>query len=95
MKASRLLPLSLVLAGLTLAGCGSLGELERPAPMDPQKRAAWEAERRAAVARSNRASNPRSDEELVDPATSRGNTRESPIGGAPNDPFAGPGSDPR
>ena len=32
---------------------------------------------------------------FVAPATSRGNTRESPIGGGPSDPFAGPGSDPR
>jgi hypothetical protein len=93
MKASRLIPLSLMLAGVALAGCGSLGELE--APQDPAKRAAFEAERRAAVARANRPSDPRSDEELADPATSRGNTRESPIGGGPSDPFAGPGSDPR
>jgi len=28
---SRLIALSLVLAGLALASCGSLGELERPA----------------------------------------------------------------
>jgi hypothetical protein len=45
--------------------------------------------------RGNQTSDPRSDEELADPATSRGNTRESPIGGGPSDPFAGPGSDPR
>ena len=93
MKASRLIPLSLALAGVALAGCGSLGDLERPE--DPAKRAAWEAERRASAARGNQASDPRSDEELADPATSRGNTRESPIGGGPSDPFAGPGSDPR
>ncbi|MBP7705400.1 MAG: hypothetical protein KA105_09000 [Caulobacter sp.] len=95
MKARQLLPVSLLLAGLALAGCGSLGDLERPAPSDPAKRAAWEAEQRAAAARGNKASNPKSDEELMDPATSRGNTRESPIGGGPSDPFAGPGSDPR
>ncbi len=95
MKPIRLLPLTLVLAGAALAGCGSLGELERPAPMDPAKRAAWEAERRAASANANRPSNPKSARELSDPASSRGNTRESPLGGAPNDPFAGPGSDPR
>jgi predicted small lipoprotein YifL len=93
MKVSRLLPLSLVLTAVTLAGCGSLGDLERPA--DPKKRVAWEAERRALAGRGNQASTPRSDEELADPATSRGNTRESQIGGAPNDPFAGPGADPR
>ncbi|MES2034761.1 MAG: hypothetical protein V4466_11335 [Pseudomonadota bacterium] len=95
MKALRLLPLSLVLAGVALAGCGSLGELERPAPMDPAKRAAWEAERRAASAEANQPSEPGSNEEILDPATSRGSTRQSPIGGAPNDPFAGPGGDPR
>ena len=93
MKLVRLLPLMLAAAGVALSACGSLGELERPA--DPKERAALEAERRAAAARGNQASNPRSDEELMDPATSRGNTRESQIGGAPNDPFAGPGSDPR
>lgn len=95
MKATRLLPVSLVLAAVALAGCGSLGELERPAPMDPAKRAAWEAQRRAGSASANKPSAPKSNEEILDPATSRGNTRESPIGGAPNDPFAGPGSDPR
>ena len=47
MKASRLIPLSLMLAGGALAGCGSLGELEPP--QDPAKRAAFEAERRAAA----------------------------------------------
>jgi predicted small lipoprotein YifL len=93
MKASRLIPLSLALAGVALAGCGSLGDLERPE--DPAKRAAFEAERRAMAGRGNQTSAPRSDEELADPATSRGNTRESPIGGGPSDPFAGPGSDPR
>lgn len=93
MNVRRLLPLMLVSAGLGLSACGSLGELERPA--DPKERARLEAERRAAAASGNQASNPRSNEELMDPATSRGNTRESPIGGAPNDPFAGPGSDPR
>jgi len=95
MKAIRLLPLSLVLAATALAGCGALGDLERPAPMDPAKRAAYEAQRRAGSAGANQPSEPRSNEEVLDPATSRGNTRESPIGGAPNDPFAGPGSDPR
>ncbi|HRD46672.1 MAG TPA: hypothetical protein PLF78_09340 [Caulobacter sp.] len=93
MKPVRLLPLTFVLASVALSACGSLGDLERPE--DPAKRAAFEAERRAAAGRGNQASNPRSDEELADPATSRGNTRESQIGGAPNDPFAGPGADPR
>lgn len=93
MKARRLLPLMLVGASMALSACGSLGELERPA--DPEKRAAAEAERRAVAAKGNQPSNPKSDEELMDPATSRGNIRESQIGGAPNDPFAGPGSDPR
>jgi len=93
MKPVRLLPLMLVATGMALSACGSLGDLERPE--DPAKRAAFEAERRAAMGRGNRPSDPRSDEELLDPATSRGNIRESQIGGAPNDPFAGPGSDPR
>ena len=93
MKPVRLLPLTLVLAGVALSACGSLGELERPA--DPKKAAVAASEQRAESARGNQTSNPRSDEELMDPATSRGNTRESQIGGAPSDPFAGPGSDPR
>ena len=95
MKAVRLFPLALALGGVVLAGCGSLGDLERPAPTDPAQRAAWEAEQRTAAAKANRPSNPKSNEELMDPATSRGNTRESPIGGGPTDPYAGPGSDPR
>lgn len=93
MKPVRLLPLTFVLASVALSACGSLGDLERPE--DPRKAAAFEADRRAAAGRGNQTSNPRSDEELADPATSRGNTRESQIGGAPNDPFAGPGADPR
>lgn len=95
MKALRLMPLSLMLAGVALAGCGSLGDLERPAPMDPAKRAAWEAERRAASADANQPAPRGSNREILDPATATGPARETPIGGAANDPFAGPGGDPR
>lgn len=94
MKAIRLLPLSLVLAGMTLAACGSLGEPERPAPSDPAKRAAWEAERRAASAEANRPAKRGSDKEILDPATAGGTARDTPIGGSNPDPFAGPGSRP-
>lgn len=91
MKAIRLLPLSLVLAGLTLAGCGSLGEPERPAgPSDPAKRAAWEADRRAASAAANRSARKGSDKEVLDPATAGGTPASTPIGGSNPDPFGKP-----
>ena len=51
MKASRLIPLSLALAGVALAGCGSLGDLERPE--DPAKRAAFEKELKAVLTAKN------------------------------------------
>ena len=40
--------IALTALALTAAACGKQGVLERPAPMwDAQKKAAWEAERRA------------------------------------------------
>jgi len=39
MKA-KILILSIALAGVALAGCGRLGELQRPGPGGPQPRAA-------------------------------------------------------
>lgn len=91
MKAIRLLPLSLVLAGVTLAGCGSLGEPVRPeGPTDPAARAAWEAERRAGSAAANRAARKGSDKEILDPATATGAPSSTPIGGSNPDPFGKP-----
>ena len=81
----------LVLAALavTAAACGKQGALERPAPLwDPAKKAAWEAERRAASAQANQPARAGGDQEIRDPASSSRTIRQAPLPGT-NDPFGG------
>ena len=82
---------ALVLAALaaTAAACGRQGEQERPAPLwDAQKKAAWQAERRAASAQANQPARPGGDQEIRDPASSNRTVRQAPLPGQ-NDPFGG------
>ncbi len=81
----------MVLAALAVsaAACGKQGELERPAPLwDAQKKAAWQAERRAASAQANQPARPGGDQEIRDPASANRTVRQAPLPGQ-NDPFGG------
>ena len=93
----NLRPLALIaLAALTasslgLAACGKQGDLERPAPLwNPAKKAAYEAERRAASAQANKPARPGGAQENMDPASSPRTIRAAPLGGTHSDPFGGP-----
>jgi predicted small lipoprotein YifL len=79
-----------VLSG-ALAGCGKMGELERPAPLwGAKEKAKYDAEKRAAAATAHKPSKPGSVQENADPATSTATTRQSPQKGSNPDPFGGP-----
>jgi predicted small lipoprotein YifL len=81
-----------VLAALavTAAACGKQGTLERPAPLwDAQKKAAWEAERRAGSAQANQPARPGGAQEVRDPASSNRTIKAAPLPGT-KDPFGGP-----
>lgn len=81
----------LAAGGLSLAACGKQGELERPAPMwGAAEKAKYEADQRAAGATGNKASNPGSNGENIDPATSSATSRQVPVKGSNPDPFGGP-----
>ncbi|MBO9544280.1 hypothetical protein [Caulobacter sp.] len=81
---------TLTALAVTAAACGKQGALERPAPMwDPAKKAAWEAERRAASAQANQPARAGGDQEIRDPATSNRTIRAAPLPGT-KDPFGGP-----
>ena len=61
---------TLTALAVTAAACGKQGALERPAPMwDPAKKAAWEAERRAASAQANQPARAGGAQEVRDPAS--------------------------
>jgi hypothetical protein len=85
-------PLALLtLAALALTACGKQAELERPAPMwDPAKKAAFEAERRAASAQANQPARAGGTREIMDPASSNRTVRAAPLAGTAPDPFGGP-----
>jgi predicted small lipoprotein YifL len=92
MTSRRPITTVLVLAALaaTAAACGKQGTLDRPAPLwDAQKKAAWEAERRAASAQANQPARPGGAQEVRDPASSNRTIREAPLPGT-KDPFGGP-----
>ena len=83
--------LTLAALALSAAACGKQAPLERPAPLwNAQKKAAWEAERRAASAQANKPARPNGAQENMDPASSNRTTRAAPLGGTPTDPFGGP-----
>jgi predicted small lipoprotein YifL len=74
MNAARLTTLTLfAAAALALAGCGKVGDLERPAPIGAPD--------------ANQPSKPKSTGERADPASSTGTIPESPLPNAPQDPF--------
>jgi hypothetical protein len=79
MTVSKLTTLALF-ATLALAGCGKVGDLERPrplgAPPPPQD--------------ANAPSKPKSVGEKADPASSTGTIPQSPLPNAPQDPFGRP-----
>lgn len=82
--------LALAALAVTAAACGKQGTLDRPAPMwDPAKKAAWEAERRAASAQANQPARAGGAQEIRDPATSSRTIRAAPLPGT-KDPFGGP-----
>jgi len=85
-------PLALLtLAALALASCGKQAELERPAPMwDAQKKAAWEAERRAASGNASQPARIGGTREIMDPASSNRTVRAAPLAGTAPNPFGGP-----
>jgi hypothetical protein len=85
-------PLALLtIAALSLAACGKQAELERPAPMwDPVKKAAWEAERRAASGAANQPARAGGTQEIMDPASSNRTVRAAPLAGTAPNPFGGP-----
>jgi hypothetical protein len=83
--------LTVAVLALTAAACGKQAELERPAPLwNAQKKAAFEAERRAGSAQANQPARPNGAQENMDPASSNRTTRAAPLGGTPSDPFGGP-----
>jgi predicted small lipoprotein YifL len=82
--------LALTALAVTAAACGKQGGLDRPAPMwDPAKKAAWEAERRAASAQANQPARAGGAQEVRDPASSDRTIRAAPLPGT-KDPFGGP-----
>ena len=82
---------TLAALALTAAACGKQGALERPAPLwNAQKKAAYEAERRAASSQVNKPARANGTQENIDPASSNRTTRSAPLGGAQSDPFGGP-----
>jgi hypothetical protein len=82
--------LALAAFALTAAACGKQGALERPAPLwDAQKKAAWQAERRAASAQANQPARAGGAQEIRDPASSSRTIRAAPLPGT-KDPFGGP-----
>ncbi len=82
--------LALVALAATAAACGKQGALERPAPLwDAQKKAAWEAERRAGSAQANQPARAGGAQEIRDPASSNRTIKQAPIAGT-KDPFGGP-----
>ena len=82
--------LALTALALSAAACGKQGALERPAPLwDPVKKAAWEAERRAASAQANQPARAGGAQEIRDPASSDRTIRAAPLPGT-KDPFGGP-----
>lgn len=84
---------ALGLGAAALTACGKQGPLERPAPLwGPEKKAAYEAERRKASAQANQPARPNGVQENMDPASSNRTTRAAPLRGAPSDPFGGPSS---
>ena len=87
----RLTLAALAVSSLGLTACGKLGDLERPAPLwNASKKAAFEAERRAASAQANKPARPGGVQENVDPNSSNRTTRAAPLAGTPSDPFGGP-----
>ena len=82
---------ALALTAPILAGCGKQAELERPAPMwDAQKKAAWEAQRRAASGTANQPARVGGAQEIMDPASSNRTVRAAPLAGTAPNPFGGP-----
>jgi len=82
--------LALAALAVTAAACGKQGALERPAPLwDAQKKAAWQAERRAASAQANQPARAGGAQEVRDPASSNRTIRAAPLPGT-KDPFGGP-----
>jgi len=82
---------ALAVSSLGLAACGKQAALERPAPLwNAQKKAAFEAERRAGSATANQPARAGGTQENMDPASSNRTTRAAPLGGTQTDPFGGP-----
>jgi predicted small lipoprotein YifL len=83
--------LTVAALALSAAACGKQGLLERPAPLwNAQKKAAYEAERRAASSQVNKPARANGTQENIDPASSNRTTRAAPLGGTQSDPFGGP-----
>lgn len=83
--------LTIAALALTAAACGKQAPLERPAPLwNAQKKAAYEAERRAASSQVNKPARANGTQENIDPASSNRTTRSAPLGGTQSDPFGGP-----
>lgn len=81
----------LALSSVGLAACGKQAALERPAPMwDPAKKAAWEAQRRAASSTANQTARVGGAQEIMDPASSNRTVRAAPLAGTGSSPFGGP-----
>lgn len=89
MNARTVLLAGLILTAPLVAGCGKLGDLERPAPRTPEE-AQRDAARRAESEKANKPANPGSDEEVADPARSGATISQKPIKGSNPDPFGGP-----
>jgi len=83
--------LTLAALALSAAACGKQAELERPAPLwNAQKKAAYDAQRRASSATANQPARANGTQENMDPASSNRTTRAAPLGGTQPDPFGGP-----
>lgn len=83
MKHLALFAAAALTASLALAACGKQTALERPGPL-------FGATPRADAANANRPSQPGSVRENLDPASSGGTSKQSPIPGTNPNPFGGP-----
>jgi hypothetical protein len=94
MNRPLIVALALAIPAVGLSACGKLGDLEQPAPMfGDAAKAKYEADRRAGAAKAadnNRPSNPGTNRENIDPASSNATSRDAPIRGTNPNPFGGP-----
>jgi predicted small lipoprotein YifL len=86
---------AVALAALAVAGCGKRGTLERPPPMWGEKAKAEYAAEKAAEAEAKKDKDAPAGTAKPDassPHSQSTSIRQDPLGGAPPDPYGGPGA---